>query len=186
MAYRPASVVYKYIRNNLGNKHIPLAIVQDFERRFMRQNQINKTVVSRRFPRLPYVAYGGSNEIWQLDLIDLHRESGRFRFGLTKVDVFSRLADVELVTSKNARSVLEAFKRIVARDASKSPPKKIQTDEGKEFFNTTKSFKAYCRDNSVQLYAVNSEVKASLIERNNRTFQELFYRYKNAVDSSLH
>ena len=177
VAYRPATVVFRYLRRELGNRDIPLAVVRDYERRYVRQNQINKNVSSRRFPRLPYIVYGGSDQIWQLDLIDLHGESGRFRYGLTKVDVFNRAADVELLTSKSAAPVLQAFKKIVERN--KGFPEKVQTDEGKEFFNRV--FKAYCDDNDISLYAVNSEVKAALVERFNRTFQELYYRYKNSL-----
>ena len=51
-------------------------------------------------------------------------------------------------------------------------PKRIQSDEGNEFLNKIlmtylKSFK-----NEIKLYTLNSEMKASVIERFNRTLKE--------------
>ena len=56
-------------------------------------------------------------------------------------------------------------------------PKRIQTDKGNEFLNKNlvnylKTFK-----NNIKLYTLNSEMKASVVERFNRTLKEKMWRY---------
>ena len=177
VAFRPARVVHNYLKRNLRNHVIPLSVVEAFEQRYVRENQINKNVVSRKFPRVKYMAYGGLDDIWQLDLIDLHanrNRRGAFAFALTKLDLFSKKADVEFVKRKEAKLVTEAFEKICNRHGGQMP-RRVQTDEGKEFFN--KIFTDFCKQRKIHHYKVNSEVKVSPVERFNRTFQTLFYRY---------
>jgi hypothetical protein len=54
-------------------------------------------------------------------------------------------------------------------------PKKIQSDDGKEFQNSY--FKNYLKDKKISLYKVNSELKARVVERFNRTLKEKMWRY---------
>jgi len=175
VAFRPARIVYRYLRDNLQLKGIPLSVVLDHERRYVRENQVNKAVPTRRFKRLKYVAYGGLDDIWQLDLVDFKR--GNYSFILTKIDVFSRRADAELLANKRGPTVVKAFDAICRRNQGQRP-RRVQTDEGKEFFNA--HFKKYCEQHRIHLYKVNSEVKAALVERLNGTLQTIYQRYRSA------
>lgn len=177
VAFRPARVVFNYMRRNLKETKIPFEVVKRFEETHVRENQINKQVQTRKFPRLKYMAYGGLNDIWCLDLVDLHanrRIRGAFAFALTKMDLFSRQADAELITAKSALKVTEAFDKICQRHRG-NLPRRVQTDEGKEFFN--RSFSDYCKRNGIHHYKVNSEMKVAPIEAFNRPFQTTMYRY---------
>ena len=89
---------------------------------------------------------------------------------LSKVDIFSRKADAEVITSKSAIHVLNAFKKIIERNKK---PHNIQTDQGAEFFN--KIFQTYCENNSINHYRITTDLKASLVERFNTTFQSFFF-----------
>ena len=92
---------------------------------------------------------------------------------LGKIDLFSRKADAEVITSKSALNVLNALKKIIERNKK---PHKIQTDQGSEFFNQL--FKTFCKDNSIKHFRITTDLKASVIKRFNRTFQSFFYKYK--------
>ena len=54
-------------------------------------------------------------------------------------------------------------------------PKKIHADQGSEFFN--KDCEKYLKQNNISLYFINSEVKAAVVERFNRTLKERMWRY---------
>ena len=92
---------------------------------------------------------------------------------LSKIDLFSRKADAEVITSKSALDVLNALKKIIERNKK---PHKVQSDQGSEFFNHL--FKKFCKDNSIKHFRITTDLKASVIERFNRTFQSFFYKYK--------
>ena len=92
---------------------------------------------------------------------------------LSKIDLFSPKADAEVITSKSALNVLNALKKIIERNKK---PHKIQTDQGSEFFNHL--FKRICQDNSIKHFRITTDLKTSVIERFNRTFQLIFYKYK--------
>ena len=73
--------------------------------------------------------------------------------------------------TKAANPVTEAFREIIS-DGRK--PKNLQCDEGTEFINAV--FKRLCRDNNINLYHVESDKKASIVERVLRTLKEKIWR----------
>ena len=116
----------------------------------------------------------GIDYLWQIDLVDMKKYS-RLNKGIkylfTCIDVFSKYAWVVPMKSKDGKSCLLAFKKILE---SGRKPEKIQSDAGKEFLN--KSFKELLNKQDISLYTVASELKASVVERFNRTFKEKMWR----------
>ena len=94
-------------------------------------------------------------------------------FILTVIDVFSRFAFAKSLPNKSRVSVLKAVKDILYESGRK--PDKIQTDMGHEF--TNKNFKSVMAKENVQLIITDSAMKASLVERLNRTIKERKWRY---------
>ena len=172
VAFASARKVYEFLNKELNLK-VKFSDIKDFERRYVFPNQI---IRNRRLKevRPPYFA-SGLDHTWQLDLIDLHAHpnSKLGRFVLSKVDIFSRQADAEVITSKSAVHVLNGLKKIIERGKK---PHNIQTDQGTEFFN--KIFSSYCESNAIKHYRITTDLKGSLIERFNRTFQSFFYKYR--------
>ena len=134
----------------------------------------------------------GIDYLWQLDLVDMLKFSKvnkGYKFLLTCIDVFSKYAWVKPLKSKEGEAILTAFKEILKEGRA---PEKIQTDPGKEFIN--KNFKKYLDEKKISIYVVNSELKASVIERFNRTFKEKMrrnftlvgkYIYYDVIDSLI-
>lgn len=117
----------------------------------------------------------GIDYIWQIDLVDLSKFAKHNKWNkylLTCIDVFSKFAWVKPLKDKTGRSVASALLEIFSKGRI---PKKIHTDEGKEFLN--KNVKKILDENDIKLYIVNSELKASVIERFNRTYKERMFRY---------
>ena len=90
---------------------------------------------------------------------------------------FQRVS-VRVLKTKSGRDVAEAFESILSEGRI---PEKLQTDRGKEFFN--RHFQEVVGVNNIQHFATGSELKASVVERFNRTLKARMWRYLTAVNS---
>ena len=128
------------------------------------------------FPTLPVLVFN-IDEQWCCDLIEVQSiakyDKGN-RYLLVAVDVLSKYAWVEPVKSKTGVAVTEAFEKILKR-ADGRKPQKLQTDDGKEFYN--KTFQTLMKDLGIVHFSTKGDTKASVVERFNRTFKERMYRY---------
>jgi len=173
VSFTSVQTVYKHVlKNKQLYPRITLPILQEFERNHVRANQVVRNRVDK-FPRLKTFA-NGLNHVWQMDLVDLHasKNAVHSRFLLVKIDVFSRQLDAVVLPNKSAKSTLVGFQKILRNRGAK--PHHVHTDEGKEFFN--KQFTKFCKLHNINHYHTNSEEKAALVERANRTIQGPLYR----------
>ena len=135
--------------------------------------------VRYKFPRRKTIV-GGPNQQWQADLIDVSRLSRHNRgtkFLLTCIDVFSKKAWVEPLKDKTATSLVNAFESI-----QHSLPKKLQTDKGTEFLN--RKFQQWLEARKVHHFTTeNEDIKASIVERFNRTLKSKLWRYFTRHDT---
>ena len=135
---------------------------------------------AKHFPR-NRVLVNGIDVQFQADLVDMtpySEENDGTRFLLTCIDVFSKYAWVRPLSSKTARCVTDAFKDILCQGRI---PRKIQTDEGKEFYN--KAFQEMIQQYDIKHFSTANETKCSIIERWNRTLKTIMWRYLTAANS---
>ena len=107
------------------------------------------------------------------DLQKLAKYNDNNRYLVTCIDVFSKLEWIVPIQNKKSETVLDAFKTII--ESSKRTPNLLQSDQETEFLNA--QFKEFLSEIVVGFYYVNSELKASVIERFNRTIKEKNYKY---------
>ena len=123
----------------------------------------------KNFPRR-HVIVRGYDDLWQADIVEMRLYS-RFNKGyhyiLTVIDVLSKYAWAAPLKSKGGRETADAIAKII-RD-SKRCPKNIQTDNGKEFYNT--DVQRLIRKHNINHYSTYSVLKASVVERFNRTLK---------------
>ena len=122
-----------------------------------------------------YVA--GIDAQWQADLADMQaiaRQNGGARYLLTVIDVFSKYAWVAPVKSKDAKAITEAFRHVL-ETANPRRPNRLQTDKGKEFFNS--NFVGLMKRHNIQHFASESDQKAAVVERFNRTIKTRIWTY---------
>ena len=116
----------------------------------------------------------GPSQQWQADLIDvsrLSRHNQGNKFLLTCMDVFSKKAWVVPLKNKSGISLVAAFTSI-----QHPLPKTLQTDKGTEFLNHT--FQQWLKDHKVHFFTTeNEDIKASIVERFNRTLKTKLWRY---------
>lgn len=130
--------------------------------------------VRRQFKRRATVT-GGLNQQFQADLIDLKQlrnHNDGFTYLVTCIDVFSKYAWAIAIKAKTGKNLAKAVRQIF----SQRKPINFQTDKGSEFVN--KTFLKFLNTENVHFFTTeNEDVKASIVERFNRTLKEKMWRY---------
>ena len=129
-----------------------------------------------KFRRRP-ILVGGINHQWVIDLADLSSHSkvnNGNKYIFTCVGVLSRYAWAVPIKNKTGTSTMMAMRKII--NQSKRKPITIQGDKGKEFLNS--KFQGFLSDNKIAFFSTeNDDIKASIVERFNRTLKEKMWRY---------
>ena len=118
---------------------------------------------------------------WQADLCDMQsksRDNDGNTFILTCIDCFSKYAWAESLQQKSADDIVVAMERIFA---SGRKPKRLQTDKGSEFNNA--KVQAFLRKHNVKFFTTDSEQKASIVERFNRTLKTRMFKYFTSANT---
>jgi len=117
----------------------------------------------------------GIADLYQIDLADVSNLSpfnDGMRYFLTCIDVFSKRAWAMPIKTKSAHSVADAFEKIVSEGTCNM----VQSNKGTEFLNST--FQSMLRRHGIHFYtSENEDLKASVVERFNRTPKTKMYRY---------
>ena len=120
---------------------------------------------------------------YQADLVNysaLKRDNHSFTFLLTIIDIFCRFALAIPIKSKNGPNVASALER--AFEVMK-PPRKLQTDMGKEFYNF--HIKRVLNRYRVHHFSTDQPLKAQIVECFNRTLRETLKQskaYRKSLD----
>lgn len=126
--------------------------------RSVRKNFIRRRVIQK-----------GIDDLWQADLVELQPYSDKnkgYRYLLTVIDTFSKFAWAIPLKTKTALDTTAAMESILK---GKRKCLNLHVDNGKEFYN--KSFQTLMHKYNINLYSTYSNLKASIIERWNRTLK---------------
>lgn len=138
---------------------------------------LHKRVV-RKFKRNPVVSNHYEDHC-QADLVDIQRyqqDNEGFRYILTVIDVFTKIAFAVPIKSKDGNQVSDALQKIF----STYRPNYIQTDEGNEFKNAKVKnlFKRY----SIKWFpATNEHIKCAIVERFQRTLMTKIHKFMTST-----
>ena len=137
--------------------------------------------VRRHFKTLPVLVFG-IDEQWVADLVEMQttaKWNKGTRYLLTVVDVFSKYAWVRPLKKKTGEEVVKAIENILRTSGRK--PQRLQTDKGKEFYNT--KFQSWLNKEGIHHFSTHGDAKASVVERFNRTLKGRMYRYFTAANT---
>jgi len=132
---------------------------------------LNRSAVSI-FPRRKIIVTD-INQQWQADLADFNKElpdNDGFRYCLFVIDCFSKYLWVEPLKNKTASEVTNAFQKIF----DSVHPQKLQTDDGKEFYNRT--MEALLTKLGIIHFSTYSNTKGAIVERVIRTIRSRLTR----------
>ena len=131
-------------------------------------------MAKKKYPTRKYTVHD-IDEQWQADLADvalIAQQNQGYRFILTVIDIFSRYAWARPLRTKSGKEVADAFRDIFREGRI---PKRIQTDQGKEFEN--RDVRALFHEHNIELFSVKSAYKAAIVERFNRTLKSRLWKY---------
>ena len=178
------------LRNNYNTPGYPIAFsginaIYSFYRGVLSKEKIKEILSSVENYTLHREYHGGQRNTsyshfkrqkFEMDLLDIQQlasDNDGARYLLTCIDTFTRKAFVRILTSKEAKYVVEAFKSIL--NEAVEYPKTLVLDRGTEF--TNKLFVEFCKQNGIKVWMPDSSSHAAYVERFNRTLQDLIYRY---------
>lgn len=127
----------------------------------------------RNYQRRKVIMYG-VNDTYQIDLVEMipyAKQNKNFKYILTIIDIFSKYSWAITVKTKSSKDVTRAMCKIIE---SGNVPKNIQSDKGKEFYNS--DFKQLMNRHNINLYSSHSILKASIVERFNRTLKTKMWK----------
>lgn len=130
----------------------------------------------------PYFIYKPRAQ-FQADLIDvrsLARFNNNITFLLIVIDSFSRFLFAKPLANKRAITVLNAFREIF--QSLETLPRTMLCDAGTELKN--QHFRNFLNEQNVKLIHPNSEVKCGIVERANRSIQNLMYSYMSHFETN--
>nr|DAC81401.1 TPA_asm: integrase [Pimephales minnow adintovirus] len=133
-----------------------------------------------KYKRNRVVVYGIDTQ-FQADLVDMiayAKDNDGHKYLLTCIDVFSEHAWSRVLKNKSGVEVTKAFESILKEGRV---PQKLQTDKGKEFFN--KHFQNLMKKHEINHFATATDLKASVVERFNRTLKSRMWRFLTATNS---
>ena len=116
----------------------------------------------------------GPNIQFQSDIIDLKKYAASndgFRYILNTIDTFSKFAYATPMRTKTSTETAEAFERILNK---KNTPKLLQVDRDKAFLGNP--FLTMLKKHKIKLFHTNTKLKASIIERFNRTLLDKIFK----------
>ena len=130
--------------------------------------------IRKKFATRPHRT-AGIDDTWQMDMLEMipyAKVNKGYKYILVCIDVFSRFARALPCKTKSDEEVATTMLKML----KSTQPKRIQTDRGKEFYNPHVRTKVL-EKHGIHLYTVNSQFKAAIVERFNRTLREKLNRY---------
>lgn len=126
----------------------------------------------RNYPRRRVTVYG-KNDLFQADLVEMQQYSTvnkSYRYILCIIDCFTKYSWAVGLKTKKGEEVAAAASKIFAQNS----PNLLHVDRGREFYN--KHFEALVKKHNIKMYSTFSAVKASIVERFNRTLKQRMFK----------
>ena len=114
------------------------------------------------------------DETWSADLIDLKKFSqlnNHFKYIFTIIDNYSKYAWALPLKNKTAPALVEAFEKLLKTSGRK--PDRLWFDRESGIYS--KQFSALMKENDIHLYSTNTELKAVIVERFNKTLENRIF-----------
>lgn len=136
-------------------------------------DELHKPILHRYKRRR--VVIKGLDDLWQADLVEMipyARNNKGYKYILMVIDAFSKYVWAKPLKNKKAEEVTKAMQGILNMGRK---PINLQTDQGKEFDNTI--FRSLMNKYKINHYWTYSNLKASIVERVNRTIKGKMWKY---------
>jgi len=112
---------------------------------------------------------------WQADLVEMREFSDfndNYNYLLCVIDCYSKFAWCQKFKTKTGVEIKKAFEKILNNVRT---PDKIQYDKCNEFYN--EKVKNLFKEKDIEYFSTDSDKKASIVERFNRTLKTTMWKY---------
>ena len=157
------------VKNIISSKR-KLGLGNDFNMKDLSE-ELNKPVINKFTRKKIVINY--IDEIHSCDLVDMQkyfRMNKGYKYIFTNIDIFSKYAWSFPIKSKKISDIKPCFEKIF----KERKPKFIWSDKESSFFS--KEMLKFFEDNNIKIYYTNSNLKAVVIERFNRSLRELMMK----------
>ena len=157
------------VKNIISSKK-KLGLGSDFNVKDLSE-ELNKPVINKFTRKKIIINY--IDELYSCDLVDMQKYSKMnkgYKYIFTNIDVFSKYAWSFPIKSKKISDIKPCFEKIF----KERKPKLIWSDKESSFFS--KEMLKFFEDHSIKIYYTNSNLKAVVIERFNRSLRELMMK----------
>ena len=172
-SYQSPLRLYTFVKQD-GEHSITIEQIKDWLQR-QEAYSLNRNVL-RNFQR-NRVIVAGIDDQWEADLADLQeyaKENDGYKYLLFVIDVFSRYAWVEPLKSKEAKDIVEAFKKVLDNDDERVPDR-LRTDAARDF--TSSKFQQLMKSEEINHFVTHSEKQANYVERLIQTIKRKLFRH---------
>ena len=157
------------VKNIISSKK-KLGLGNDFNMNDLSE-ELNKPVINKFTRKKIIVNY--IDEIHSCDLVDMQKYSRMnkgYKYIFTNIDIFSKYSWSFPIKSKKISDIKPCFQKIF----KERKPKFIWSDKESSFFSN--EMLKFFEDHSIKIYYTNSNLKAVVIERFNRSLRELMMK----------
>ena len=134
-------------------------------------DELNKPVINKFERKKVIVNY--IDEIYSCDLVDMvkySRVNRGYKYIFTNIDIFSKYAYAYPLKTKTVKEIKSCFQKIF----KEQNPSYIWSDQESTFFS--KEMLNFFENNNVKIYYTNSNLKAVVIERFDRSLRKLMIK----------
>ena len=159
-----------FLVKNIISSKMKLGLGNDFNMEDLSQ-ELNKPVINK-FPRKKIIV-NYIDEIHSCDLVDMQKYSRMhkgYKYIFTNIDIFSKHAWSFPIKSKKISDIRSCYEKIF----KKRKPKFIWSNKESSFF--FKEMLKFFENSNVKIYYTNSNLKAVVTERFNRSLKELMMK----------
>ena len=176
-----ARLLLKIYKSRRYVKKIKKKITLDDVRDFLESKAAYSLHANARkvWPRNKVMVYApGYQFACDLIVIDkrvIVKQNRGYRYILSVLDNFSRRAVTQPLKQKSGVATADALRIIIPKLRKLQPPYGMSSDLGKEFYN--QDVKKVFRDNDFHMFESSGETHTPIVERFNRTLQNILYRH---------
>lgn len=174
-AFAGRNVLYRYYKGRYSDKDIEKAL--EHIDSYTRHKELKKPN-----PRNPFFIHYKRQQV-QGDLIDLKklsRTNEGVKFLAAFIDSFTKKAWVYPMKDKSAQTMESVFEKWLEEDIEQKP-ESMFCDRGTEFKN--RRVKTFFETRGIKFIHPNSEMKAAIVERFNRTIENMIFKYMTEFET---
>ena len=193
MGLQGAQSLYQKAKEAARENQIDFSIRRKDVEAWLKRQEVSQVHAPRKEVKHYYpIKSNYPDHIWQVDLLDVsaqaHNNHG-VNFLLVAIDIFTRYAWVRQLRNKESKTVVAAFKNILAGENNETPsrsPEIVMSDNGSEFISRPWRKLLEEHDIKSSFAEVGDHHRMGIVERLNKTIRGVVTKYMTAYKTKAY